>query len=77
MSALPDGVRVPNKVHQFIAKPIEDTDNAILSDSEVYELKGGDKVFAAKVVAGLAAAGLYLTLFGRFGQIKNFHISGK
>ncbi len=77
MSALPDGVRTPNSVHPFVAKPIEETDNSILSDKEVYELKGGDKVFLAKLLVGLGAAGAYLFLFNRLGQVCSFNIRGK
>ena len=77
MSALPDGIRTPNSVHPYIAKPIEETDNSILSDKEVYELKGGDKIFLFKLLAGVAGAGAYLFLFNRVCQVSNFHIRGR
>ena len=77
MSALPDGIRTPNSVHPFIAKPIEETDNSILSDKEVYELKGGDKVFLLKLLVGAGAAGAYLIFFNRLSQVCSFNIRGK
>lgn len=77
MSALPKGINSPNSVHPFIAKAVEETDNSILSDKEVYELKGGDKVFLIKLAAGLGAAGAYIFLFNRVGQICSFNIRGK
>jgi hypothetical protein len=76
MSALPHGALHPMKSNKFQALAIEQPDNTILTDQEVYELKGGDKFFLAKFGAGLLAAIGFLQVSGRFSEFRAIRVSG-
>ena len=76
MSALPHGALHPMKSNKFQALAIEQPDNTILTDEEVYELKGGDKFFAAKFGAGLLAAFGYLQISGRVAELRAIRVTG-
>lgn len=77
MSALPDSLSNLPKVNSYLQNSVENTDCAILSDQEVYELKGGDNIALAKVALGLVSAFAYLRLSGNLSQITKFNLSGK
>ena len=77
MSALPDNVLNFPKVNSYLTNSVENTDCAILSDQEVYELKGGDNIAFAKVAVGLVSALAYLRLSGNLCQVTKFNLSGK
>ena len=76
MSAIPVGAYTPQNSHPFLASAVEQTDRAILTNDQAYALKGGDQVFLAKVAAGLASAGLYVTLFERSCEVRKFNVRG-
>ena len=76
MSALPENAHETIHKNKFLSTAIETPDNALLTDNEVYNLKGGDKMFALKVVAGLGAVSLFLCLTKRCNELTKFNISG-
>ena len=62
--------------NQFQELAMERPDDCILSDSDVYQLKGGDKIFALKLLSGLGSVAGFLALTGRFKQLRTFEITG-
>ena len=55
---------------------IERPDDSLLTDNEVYKLKGGDKGLIVKSLVGLGAVFLYLTATKRVKEILRFDIRG-
>ena len=76
MSAIPKQALSPSESNKFQALAIERTDDSLLSDKEVYNLKGGDSVFFLKLGVGLSAVFLYLTVFGKLKEVKALKIQG-
>merc|ERR1711990_177107 len=76
MSALPEGALHPRKVGSFFENLAEHTDDALLTDEEVYNLKGGDGSLLMKTGFGLGAVVAYLILTKRINEVSNFAIRG-
>lgn len=55
---------------------VERTDDTILTDDEVYQLKGGDANFIFKTMLGFGAVGLFLVFTKRVNQVMNFDMTG-
>ena len=77
MSALPIQALSPQDPGLFLKNLVENTDSSILSNDELYALKGGDKIFLTKLAVGLTFAYGYLLFSGRLNEVRNFHIQGK
>ena len=60
MSAIPQEAYYPLKTHSVLTNAVENIDNTILSDEEVYQLKGGDNVFVSKILFGIASGALFI-----------------
>lgn len=75
MSALPKLTQV--KLPTCLNEPVENPDDALLTDDEVYQLKGGNNFFAIKAVGGIVAAATYIIAFKRVHEVRNFAITGK
>ncbi len=73
MSALPEGALHPIESNQFQTVAIERPDDTILTDEEIYQLKGGNNIFLTKFILG-AAAGLGYIHFK--GELVTFRIRG-
>ena len=54
----------------------ERPDDALLSDEQVYQLKGGDSIFYSKIVVGILTGELYLILSGRAKEVFRHQIKG-
>lgn len=76
MSAIPKSALTPNKSNNFQQAAVENTDDALLTDQEVYQLKGGDSIFALKLGLGLTAVLGFLRVSGRISQVRSWNISG-
>lgn len=55
---------------------MEKTDDALLTDNEVFMLKGGNAGLILKSIVGLGAVLLYLTATKRINEISRFEIRG-
>ena len=55
---------------------VEHTDDALLTDDEVYQLKGGNVNFVFKTLLGLGAVGLYLVATRRVQELNRLEIRG-
>ncbi len=53
----------------------ERTDDALLTDDQVYQLKGGNSVFFTKLLIGFGTVGAYLFLRKRQNELLRFEIS--
>jgi len=56
---------------------VENTDSALLSDEEVYKLKGGDTNFLVKSTLGVGAVVLFLLGTKRINELRRFEVRGK
>lgn len=56
---------------KFLKNVIENPDDTILSDKEVYQLKGSDKIFAIKFLCGIGAGLGVLGLTGELAHLKS------
>ena len=65
------------KTNEFLETLVERTDDALLTDEEVYQLKGGDANFLVKTALGLGAAALFLIATKRTSELTRFNIRGK
>lgn len=74
MSALPNNIHQENKLNPIQQSAIEQPDDTILSDTEVYELKGGDSVFAIKALTGIVTAIAYIGAQRELSLLRNFRI---
>ena len=54
----------------------ENTDDCILTDEEVYQLKGGDLGLATKAIVGLGVSIAYLAFTRRHQELLNFNVTG-
>lgn len=73
MSALPQGALNPLPSNHFQALAIERPDDTILTDEEVYQLKGGDKFFITKFLLGAVTS---LGYIHSKGELTTFRIRG-
>lgn len=76
MSALPNDFK-PRNPGKFLTNLVENTDSSILTDKEVYELKGGDQFLMAKVGLGILVTAGYLKFTGKFSEIITANLKGK
>jgi len=63
-------------VSSFLRAVNEQTDDCILTDQEVYELKGGDKGLASKIAFGLTISLTYLIATRRYKEFLHFNVNG-
>ena len=75
MSALPSNVFDEHPINDFSRNVVERTDDSILTDEQVYELKGGDFIFALKFAAGLGAVALSLIKTKKINELTTFSLS--
>lgn len=75
MSALPQNALVPStSTNRFLELANDRTDEAILSDRDVYELKGGDSFFVLKLGAGVGSFLLFSALTGRLPELRSMSL---
>ncbi len=65
----------PSKVSNYLSFLNERTDDALLTDEEVYQLKGGDSVLLTKCLVGLGTVGAYLVLRKKHHELFRFEIT--
>lgn len=70
MSALPEQALHPLKPSQVLIDAIENPDNTILSDEQLFKLKGGNEFLLAKIGIGLGTA---LSIIG-LENLRKLHI---
>lgn len=76
-SALPQGVFTPQKTSTYLHELAKNPDRAIMSDDDVFAMKGGMPFFLTKFAMGLGATFGFLVLSGRLHEVKNFNIKGR
>ena len=54
----------------------QNSDECIMSDSELHEFRGGDKVFAMQTAAGVCVALAGIGFFRRTHELTNFNLRG-
>lgn len=74
MSSLPALAQEAQCSNKFIANAIERTDETLLTDDEVYQLKGGDNALLLKTAAGLASVFAFVALTGKAHEFKTFSV---
>ena len=70
MSALSSSAQFATSTNDFLSYVIEKPDDTILTDDEVYNLKGGDSIFGLKLLAGVTTGLAVLALCGEFQSLK-------
>merc|ERR1712032_988582 len=76
MSAIPLKSLETKQVSTYLRAINENTDDCILTDEEVYQLKGGDLGLTSKVLVGLGVSFAYLLLSRRHQEFLNFNVVG-